>query len=112
MATSPQYTVNDVVYLRESAAMGFLEAVKVSGVHLGQTGWLYTFNIGLTPPSPGGAHLDRRSNIGTQTLYFTEDELVLYCEAIRLAEDNAKRAYESFRAQRLALCPDELTDSG
>lgn len=107
MATNPKYTVGDVVYLRESAAIGSLEAVKIWGVHLGQNGWVYTINASH-PGHSGG--LDRRSNIGAQTLYYTEDEFLLLCDALVLVEVNAKAAYDRAKAQRQAFCPDNPTE--
>lgn len=104
--SNPKYTVGDVVYLRESAAIGSLEAVKIGGVHLGQGGWMYSLNVG------GGqiGHLDRRSSIGNQVLYYTEDEFLVKCDALVLVEANAKAAYERAKAQRQAHCPDNPTE--
>jgi hypothetical protein len=112
MATiSPKFGVGDSVYFKESAALGFIEATRVSGVHLGQNGWLYTTATTLSPPSPG-AYQDRRSLVGTQILYYTEDELCDKCEALILAEANAKRNYDRIKAQRQAICPDSPTETG
>jgi hypothetical protein len=109
MATStPLYGYGQVVYLRESAALGFIEPVKISGVHLGKDGWLYTINATLSPPSPGGFG-DRRSLVNTQLLYYSEGEFVLVCDAYLLAEANAKLNYERIKTQRQALCPDNPT---
>lgn len=108
VTTKPLYGPGDVVYFRESAALGFIEAVKVSGVHLGKDGWQYSINASLSPPSPG-VFLDRRSLVGTQVLLYTEDELVTVCDAYTLAEANAKLNYERLKAQRQALCPDNPT---
>lgn len=106
---SNKYNPGDVVYLRESAAIGTLEAVKISGAHLGQNGWMYSINSSLGPPSMGGA-MERRSQISTQTLYYTEDEFLLLCDALVLVEANAKAAYERAKAQRQQFCPDNPTE--
>jgi hypothetical protein len=109
MATSiPLYEFGQVVYLRESAATGFIEPVKISGVHRGKDGWLYTINVTMSPPSSGGFG-DRRSMVNTQLLYYSESEFVTVCDAYLLAEANAKLAYDRIKAQRRALCPDEPT---
>lgn len=106
--TNPLYDYGDVVYFRESAALGFIEASKISGVHRTQNGWIYSLNTRLTPMSGG---VERRSQIGTQQLMYSEDELVTKCEAFRLAEANAERVLNSLRTQRIALCGDS-TESG
>lgn len=107
MATNPKHTVGDVVYLLESAAIGSLEAVKIGGVHLGQGGWMYTINVGIGQIG----HLDRRSSIGNQVLYYTEDEFLLFHDALVLVEANAKAAYEKAKAQRQMHYPDNPTES-
>lgn len=106
--TNPLYDYGEVVYLRESAAMGSLEAVKISGAHLGQNGWMYSINSSLSPASMGG-HPDRRSHVSTQTLYYSEDEFLSLCDALVLVEANTKAAYERAKAQRQAFCPDNPT---
>ncbi len=108
MATN-KYDFNQVVYFRESAANGFIEAVRISGVHLGKDGWLYTINASLTPPS-GGIFTDRRSRVNTQILHYSESELVTVCEAYVLAEASAKLTYDRIKAQRESLCPDTGTE--
>ncbi len=106
--TNPKYDVGQVVYFRESAALGFLEAVRIGGISLGPNGWLYALNMTMMPPSPGG-HQDRRSWVSTQILYYTEDEFVLHYDALVLAEANAKAAYLRVQAQRQAFYPDNPT---
>ncbi len=107
---SNKYNPGDVVYLRESAALGQLEAVKISGAHLGQNGWMYSINSSLSPPSMGGA-MERRSQISTQTVYYTEDEFLVLCDALVLVETNAKASYDRAKAQRQSFCPDNPTES-
>ncbi len=112
MATtsSPLYGIGDVVYFRESAALGFLEAVRISGATLRFGGWLYTINANMRPPTAGSFH-DRRSLVSTEVMYYSESELVVLCEAMILAEANAKRAYDRIKAQRQLHCPDSPTES-
>lgn len=105
---APTYSYGQVVYLRESAALGILEAMRISGVHQGKDGWLYTVNASLSPPTPG-SFADRRSLVSTQVLYYSESEFVSLCDAYLLAEANAKRRYDQIKAQRQVYCPDEPT---
>lgn len=108
--TNPTFAYGDVVYLKESAAIGYLEAVKIAGLHYGQNGWLYSIAASFNPSSPGVVQ-ERRSLIGTQTLYYSEDELVVHRDALVLAEANAKTQFERLRAQRQELYPEIGTDS-
>lgn len=100
-----KYSPGDVVYLKESAAIGFLEPAKIHGAHLGQNGWMYSVNNAIMF---GGA-TERRSNINTQTIYYTEDEFLLLGDALVLVEANAKAAYDRAKAQRQQFYPDNPT---
>lgn len=100
---SNRYSIGDVVYLRESAALGQLEPLKISGVTLNTVGWLYTISVRNGPP--GGALGDRRSNIGHEVIYFTEDEFLSLYDALVLIEANTLAAYNRAVAQRQALFP-------
>lgn len=108
MATQNKYSPGEVVYLRESAALGFLESVRISGAHIGVNGWLYTVSANSAPLT-SGAHFDRRSQISTQTLYYSEDEFLILCDALLLVEINAKAVYDKAKAQRQLYCPDNPT---
>lgn len=105
MKTNPKYTVGDSVYLKESAALGFLEAVLISGVHLGQNGWMYSIDVNIQRPAPIAQYGDRKSLVNTATLFFSEEEFVELCDALTLAEVNAQLALNRLKAQRQALCP-------
>lgn len=100
---SNRYGIGDVVYLREPAALGQLEAVKISGVQLVSAGWVYTISVRNGPPD--GALGDRRSGIGHQILYFSEDEFLSLHDALVLIEANALAAYNRAVAQRQAMFP-------
>lgn len=101
---SNRYNPGDVVYLRESAAIGQLEPVKISGAHLINNGWLYTIAVRTSPPD--GALGDRRSAVSREVLYFSEDEFVTLHDALVLTEANALAAYNRAVAQRQAFFPD------
>ncbi len=106
--TNPLYDMSTTVYLRESAALGKLEPMRINGIHLGQAGWMYSVGAAMSPPSAGGP-LDRRSNVNTAVLYYSESEFLTLCDALVLVEANAKSAYDRAKSQRQSYCPDELT---
>lgn len=105
MMAANLYSPGDVVYFKESAAMGKIEAVRISGVSLNNNGWLYTLSNTISAGSPG-SYFERRSPVGTQVLMFSEDELISLCAAYALAETSAKAIYDKVKAQRIALCGD------
>ena len=112
MAISPPtYDSGEIAYLRESAALGFLEQVRISGVFRGPDGWMYSIDASVSRPRPVSFYGDKRSMVHGATMYFTEEEFVPLCDALELVEANARRALEKAQAQRAALCPSEDTGS-
>lgn len=102
MTETPKYTERDVVYLKESAALGFLEAVTISGVMKNNGKWLYTINVSAAPMTT--LYGDKRSLVHGNTLYFSEDEFVLMCDALDLAEAHAQRVLDKVKAQKAMFC--------
>lgn len=101
----PLYKINDVVYLKESAALGFLEAVRISGVTKTSTTWLYTVyagRMGAIAPSHFG---DRKSMTEANFLNFTEDEFVTECEALTLTQANLQNQLDKVKSQKESKYP-------
>jgi hypothetical protein len=102
---APTYSPGDVVYLRESAALGFLEAVQISGLVYSNGMWLYSIQAKVGNPQAPATYGDRITAVHGKTIFFTQNELVDVCEALRLAEANAQRNLDRLQAQRASLCP-------
>jgi len=100
----PTYDVGDIVYLRESAAIGYLEPLKISGLSKSSLGWVYTVVAGGS--SPYSTYGDRKSLINGAILYYTESEFVSLRAALDLAYDYAIGVASRIDAQRNALFPD------
>ncbi len=105
----PLYDVNDTVYFKESAALGHLEAVTISGILARGDAWLYTVYASRGQPTAVAHYGDRKTTTHAATLYFSEDEFVLLCDALDLAEANAQAHLDRIQAQRAAMCSDEPT---
>ena len=103
---TPKYEPNDVVYLRESAAIGHLEAVTIRGLSYYNGKWIYAIRAGSLLPTPVALYGDRISMVNSQTLQFSEEELIPLCEALALAEANAAAQLLRIQTQRAGLCPD------
>jgi hypothetical protein len=101
---NPVYSVNDVVYVRESAALGFLEAVKISGVMQYNGYWVYTISAVVGQPQAPSVYGDRISLVSGNTLYFREDEFVDECSALALAEARAQSVLDSIQSKRSSKC--------
>ena len=102
----PKYQENDVVYFKESAAIGFLEAVVISSMTRRSGQWLYSVVYKVSQPSAPAQYGDMRSSIHGKELFYTEDELISVCEALDLAERNAERNLARIKAQRQSMCPE------
>ena len=100
-----KYAIGDIVYLAETAAIGRIEAIKISGVMLGTSGWLYSTNYNLGAGSPG-SYFERRSLVNTAEVIYKEEDFLTLCDALRTAEAYAKLLYDKMRAQRISLCGD------
>lgn len=102
--SNPLYSIGEIVYFKESAAIGHIEPVSISGIHRITNTWLYSVNSSSFNQQVG-AYGDRRSAIHMATMYFTEDEFVTQCDAFALATANAKLIYEKLALQYASLCP-------
>lgn len=86
MATAPLYNVNDPVYLKESAAVGYLERLKVQAIMMDPSGqWAYGFRQESTPEAVPTVS-DRINHQFRRQVYYGEGELVDYCAALALAK--------------------------
>ena len=106
MINQPLYEPGDILYLLESAALGFLEAVRISGMMYGPNGWLYTVSAKASQPTAPSHFGDRITAVQGATLYFSEDEFVLVCDAQALVEANLQAQLDRIKLQRAAQCPD------
>ncbi len=98
--STPNYSPGDIVYLKESASIGMLETMMVSGVHLTSAGWLYTFRTRRAQPTIPTTFGDRISFTTGAVLYFSEDEMLTKCEALALAEAAIQRSLTAIQLQQ------------
>lgn len=106
MPDNPKYDLNTVVYFKTSAARGFLEPVKIGIIAKVTTGWVYGITYRAAEPITPSVFGDR-INIGRlnpQTIYYTEDEFVTYCEALGLAEAYLSTQLASIQALITTNC--------
>lgn len=83
---NPTYATGDVVYLRESAALGCLESYVISGVYSRNGSWIYTIAVNPRIIPSQFSFGERRSMVDTHILQFEECEFVDYCAALDMAE--------------------------
>lgn len=101
---NPKYAIDEVVYLKESSAIGFIEAARVSGITYGQDGWLYTLRTNVASPRAPTTYGDRNAFARFGELIYSEDELITYCEALTLAEGHAQRILTNIQSQLASFC--------
>ena len=91
MPDAPRWSVNDVVYLRESAIIGFIEAYRVTNIVWDPqySRWLYEASIrhrGTEPNAVIDMHNLRREEVITMA----EHDLINEGEAVELAIINTE----------------------
>ena len=101
---NPKYEVGDVVYLRESAAIGHLEAVRIAAVLNKGANWIYTVNLYAGSPTAVAQYGDRIMQVNGATVYYDEGEFVSLCEALSLAEANLTLQLQKVQQQISNLC--------
>jgi uncharacterized Fe-S radical SAM superfamily protein PflX len=107
----PIYERGNTVYLRESAAAGFLEVQTISGVQRGRNTWIYTVTV--RPASPHAPHYgERRSLVNGATLFFDECEFIDMCTALELAEAYHVNQLNVIQARLASYCNDTTSTSG
>lgn len=83
------YDIGDTVYLRESAALGFLEAYIIKSLRVIPDGnVLYKLIVSLKQPVSGQTMGDRVVGVQEIPLEMYESDLVSYCDALELCEIN------------------------
>lgn len=109
MAMAPIYSPGDTVYLRDSAALGFLEAYIVKTITHRPDGQIqYYLSTHLKPPAANMTMGDRNTGRVLKQITFFEYDLITYCEAIILAIENTEKQLASLQAQYAASgCADE-----
>jgi len=113
MATAPLYSQGETVYLRDSAALGFLEAYVINSITHRPDGLIeYKLATHLKPPTANMTMGDRNTGRVLHQLTFFEGDLILFCEALSLAIDNTELQLARLQAVSLAsgCVPDEGTD--
>ena len=96
---TPKYDINDIVYLRESAALGFIEPVRISGLSKRGDEWLYSVYAGIAGAVSASLYGDRRSHVQGNVLLFTENEFVTEYEALFLTKVNLERQLSNINKQ-------------
>lgn len=101
---APLFEVGEVVYIRESAALGFLEAYSVSSIlKASSSEWVYTINIIRRPGQPP-LFGERISHQAERVLYFNESELINKCDAYALIENSLSDRLDRIRQLRSSEC--------
>lgn len=112
MAQAPIYNQGDTVYLRDSAALGFLEAYIVKSIVHRPDGLIhYYLSTHLKPPTANMTMGDRNTGRVLRQITFYESDLISYCEALVLAIENTEKQLASLQAQYvISGCAGEGTE--
>lgn len=89
---APIFERGQVVYVKESAALGFLEPFKIQSISYPPCGGIkYTICTGQSGPTASTTMGDRITKHGVKAYSMNEEDLMLYSEAICLVEQSLAR---------------------
>lgn len=89
MTKAPIYNIGQVVYLKESAALGFLEAYAIKSIAYDPAGRiLYGLSTSVRSPNAVQTVGDRITGLHAPPLSFYEEDLILFCAALDLCIAN------------------------
>lgn len=104
MATAPLYAIGDRVYLRESAGLGYLEAVYITGIATNNAGqWIYSYSA-KPRDVLSQTYGDRRSLVNGYTLYLTDYDVVDLCTALQLAIQSVQANLATLQNMQQTYC--------
>jgi hypothetical protein len=107
---NPTYKVNDVIYLRDSAMIGRLEAYRVDRVKYDiKYGWLYCAVIHMGGPETDTV-IDHYNLKHVSSLWFRESDLIPVCDAATMAIDTLRHRLNSLNARRDLIGKREPSD--
>ena len=105
MVAAPLYSPGDTVYLRDSAALGFLEAYIVKTITYRADGQIqYYLATHLNPPTVSMTMGDRNTGRVLKQITFFEHDLIVFCDAIVLAITNTEKQLAALLAQYAVSC--------
>jgi len=92
MADAPLWSVDDIVYLRESAVIGFIESYKVTGIRFDQqwNRWIYEIAIKHRGTEPSSV-IDMYNLRHKEVLSLGENDLIDLASALDLAIVNTEQ---------------------
>lgn len=87
--SKPKYNIGDTVFLKESAAFGFLEAYLVQLPIYKADGSIY-YRLATGARAPIGVQTigDRINGLAVVPLILPEHDLIAYCDALSITRDN------------------------
>jgi hypothetical protein len=104
---SSKFEVDDVVYLVESAKLGFLESYKVKGIRQDSQGqWWYTFVVSQRSTTATATVGDSNTLKHQSRWELAEAELTTYCEALGSAEMYLQAQLDKVQLLRRSACGD------
>lgn len=102
-----RYGIGQEVYLRASAAIGILEPVFVAGIYTRGGGWMYTFRVGTRTPIAPPVYGNQQNLNAHKSLYLSEDELVLKCDAFAMVRAHAQALLDRIINLQAVHCPQD-----
>lgn len=104
-AQVPTFAIDQILYLKESAALGFLEAIKIKNITYGRSGWIYSVEFNPRQPTTAPHYGDSIFFQHRATVYFRENEFVTKSQAL-----NIIKAYHELKLEEVNSMISELPE--
>jgi len=106
-----RFSLNDIVYIKASADLGFLETHKVIEIHRAPDTAEYIYRLDLDGATIPTAPLRNAQAVKWEwpVIYFRERELISQCEALNLLLAALDRKMARLLNIKLTLCPADPT---
>jgi hypothetical protein len=99
-----KFSIGDTVYIRASAALGFIEGYKIVTVHQDPTYKNFTYTIDLTNTTLKAGLPRYKDN-----LFFRERELLTLCQSLDMAISALNRKLAILVSKKESLCNNDTT---
>lgn len=111
--TAPRFKINDLVYLKSSAATGMLESYRVSQILQTSASSSWKYKIAIRKKYATSQTVEDQVDLQTeQPFILDETDLLTGCEAAVIMVANAKKRYDQALAMQSTLCGGSLSPPG
>lgn len=105
--SNPKFDIGDIIYLEESAKLGFLESYSISTVRQDADGtWIYSISVPMRPPHNNMTYGDRITLRNDIVFEIAESDIIDFCDAVDLAISTKQSELSKLQSLKSIQCED------